>query len=113
MRYHSGTGRQLRAERKKARVVFYGLGIIIFIYLSLSLVFGERGLLTYLHLKRSHDTLQKQLAEIRNTNETLKEEVRMLRSSEGNFIIEKKAREDLNMARDDEYIFIFRDEGKK
>lgn len=109
MNYYSGTGRQLKAERRKAKVLFYGLSLMVFLYLVVSLVFGERGVLTYLKLKRSYNTLESELSILKKNNEALKEEIELLKKPDS-FLLEQKAREDLNMAREDEYIFIFKDE---
>ncbi|RME68261.1 MAG: hypothetical protein D6778_02125, partial [Nitrospirae bacterium] len=47
-----------------------------------------------------------------DSNKSLKKEIDLLKDS-GSFVIEKKAREDLNMAREDEYIFIFKGQEEK
>ncbi len=111
MNYSSATGRQLRAERRKARVVFYGLSLILLLYLLMSLVFGERGVLTYMKLAGTHKALKGQLARLQEENTMLKKEIELLQSPDS-FLLEKKAREELNMTRPDEYLFIFRDEDR-
>jgi len=111
--YFTGTGRQIKAERRKARVLFYGLSLIVLLYLFVSLVFGERGIITYFKLKKSHSILQHQIAELKRNNQLLQKEVNLLKKDSYSFIIEKKAREDLNMAKEDEYIFIFTEKGDK
>ncbi len=96
-------GNQVRAEMKKRRLVFLTFFILCFIYLSISLVFGDMGLLKYLELKKTKKNLEKQVVEINRQNEAIKSQIQLLR--EDPFYKEKLAREEFGLAKPDEYIF--------
>ncbi len=88
---------------KKRRLVFLTFFILCFIYLSISLVFGDMGLLKYLELKKTKKNLEKQVVEINRQNEAIKSQIQLLR--EDPFYKEKLAREEFGLAKPDEYIF--------
>ncbi len=70
-----------------------------------SLVFDENGLIRYYELKEKKSALIKEIASLNNETSRLQEEVELLKKDP--FYIEKKAREELNMSKPDEYIFLF------
>jgi len=94
---------QVRSEIKKRRLVFLTFFVLGFIYLSISLLFGDNGLFRYLELTRTKKNLEKQLIEISTQNEQIRTQIRLLR--EDPFYREKFAREEFGLARPDEYIF--------
>jgi cell division protein FtsB len=96
-------GNQVRAEMKKRRLVFLTFFILCFIYLSISLVFGDMGILKYVELNRTKKNLEKQVVEINRQNEEIKSQIRLLK--EDPFYKEKLAREEFGLARPNEYIF--------
>ncbi len=96
-------GNQVRAEMKKRRLVFLTVFILCFIYLSISLVFGDMGLLKYMELNRTKKSLEKQVVEINRQNEEIKTQIRLLK--EDPFYKEKLAREEFGLAKPDEFVF--------
>jgi cell division protein FtsB len=102
----SGTdllGNQVRAEMKKRRLVFFTFFVLCFIYLLVSLVFGDTGLLKYMELNRTKKNLEKQVVEINSQNEEIKTQIRLLKDDP--FYKEKLAREEFGLAKPDEYVF--------
>jgi len=103
MSSHNLLRKQVLSEVKKRRLIGLTLVVLSFIYLSISLVFGDMGLLRYLELNKTRKNLEKQLVEIHNQNEQIKAQIKLLK--EDPFYREKFAREEFGLARPDEYIF--------
>ncbi len=61
------------------------------------------GIMKYLELKEKDSLLQKKITDIQNDNAKLREDI--IKISKDPFYIEKQAREDLGLAKPDEYIF--------
>jgi len=95
--------KQVRLELKKRRLIFFTFVVLSFIYLSISLVFGDLGLFRYIELNRTKKSMEMQLAEINRQNEQIRSQIKMLK--EDPFYKEKFAREEFGMAKPDEYIF--------
>ncbi len=95
--------KQVRSEVKKKRLIFITLMVLSFIYLSISLVFGEMGLFRYIDLSKTRKNMEKELVEINRQNEQIKTQIRLLK--EDPFYKEKFAREEFGLAKPDEYIF--------
>ena len=95
--------KQVASEVKKKRLIFLTFVVLLFIYLSVSLVFGDMGLLKYIELNRTRKNLEKQLVEINRQNQQVREQIKLLK--EDPFYREKFAREEFGLAKPDEYIF--------
>ena len=95
--------KQVVSEVKKRRLIFFTFVVLSFLYLTISLLFGDVGLLRYLELNRTKRGLEKQLVEINRQNEQIRTQIRLLK--EDPFYKEKLAREEFGLARPDEYIF--------
>jgi cell division protein FtsB len=96
-------GNQVRAEMKKRRLVFLTFLILCFIYLSISLIFGDMGLLKYVEMNRTKKNLETQVVEINRQNEDIKAQITLLKNDP--FYKEKLAREEFGLAKPGEYIF--------
>ncbi len=94
---------QVRSEIKKRNLVFFTFFILCFIYLSISLVFGEMGLFRYIELNKTKNNLEKQIVDINRQNEQIKAQIKSLKDDP--FYKEKLAREEFGLAKPDEYIF--------
>lgn len=70
-------------------------------------LFGDRGILHMMKLSTQKATLSEELAEFEDQNEKLREEISALRSDRR--YIERIARTELGMVRDDELVFQFAD----
>ncbi|PKL52296.1 MAG: hypothetical protein CVV37_01885 [Nitrospira bacterium HGW-Nitrospira-1] len=95
--------KQVVAEIKKKKLIFLTFVILSFIYLAISLVFGDMGLFRYLELNRTKINLQNQIAEINRQNEQFRTQLKLLK--EDPFYREKLAREEFGLSRPNEYIF--------
>jgi len=95
--------KQVISEVKKKRLIFLTFVILSFIYLSLSLVFGDMGLIRYLELNRTKMNISSQITEINRQNEQLRTQLRLLK--EDPFYREKLAREEYGLSKPNEYIF--------
>src|SRR5512135_3449276 len=103
MSTHNLLRKQVVSEIKKRRLIFLTFVVLSFVYLSISLLFGDVGLLRYLELNRTRRGLEKQLVEISRQNEQIRTQIKLLK--EDPFYKEKFAREEFGLARPDEYIF--------
>jgi len=74
------------------------------------MLFGEKGLIKYDDLKKKTDNLDAELTLIEKDNKLLKSQVEALRKDP--FFIEKYAREEYGLAKPEEYIFQFQDDGR-
>lgn len=103
MSSHNLLRKQVVNEVKKKRLIFLTFVVLSFIYLSVSLVFGDMGLLRYLELNRTKKNLEGQLSEINRQNEQLRTQLKLLK--EDSFYREKLAREEYGLSKPNEYIF--------
>ena len=95
--------KQVLYEVKKKKLIFLTFVILSFIYLSISLVFGDMGLIRYLELNRTKMNLENQLSDINRQNEKLRTQLKLLK--EDPFYREKLAREEYGLSKPNEYIF--------
>ncbi len=103
MSSHNLLRKQVLAEVRKKKLIFLTVVILSFIYLSISLVFGDMGLFRYLELNRTKTNLEKQIDEINTQNEQLRTQLKLLK--EDPFYREKLAREEYGLSKPNEYIF--------
>ncbi|MBE0427168.1 MAG: septum formation initiator family protein [Nitrospirae bacterium] len=97
--------KQVISEIRKRRLVLFTFILLSFIYVSISLIFGDMGFLRHRELHKTKINLEKQIKEIENENEQLKTQINSL--EEDPFYMEKHAREDFGLAKPDEYIFLY------
>jgi cell division protein FtsB len=95
--------KQVASEVKKRRLIFFTVSVLSFVYLLVSLLFGDAGLLRYLELQRTKTKLERQLVEINRQNAEIRQQIKLLK--EDPFYREKLAREEFGLAKPDEYIF--------
>lgn len=103
--YNFHLRKQIHLERKRNRIVIFTFLLLLIAYLGITLVFEENGLLKYLELKNKKIELLSEIKALQEENIKLKEEIELIKKDP--FYIEKKAREELNLSRPDEYIFLF------
>ncbi len=99
--------KQVVSESKKRRLIFSTVILLGFIYLAVSLIFGDMGLLKYSELNERKVHLEIQIKEIKRENRLLRSDVKSLK--EDPFYKEKYAREEFELARPDDYIFRYDD----
>jgi cell division protein FtsB len=103
--YKSHLRWQVEQERRKRDLVFFLITLSLLIYLLWVFFLDESGYLRYSMLLQRRAQLAVEIADLQEETRSLRREVRLLR--ENPFYIEKHAREDLNLSRPEEYIFIF------
>jgi cell division protein FtsB len=103
MTSHNQLRKQVLTEVRRKRLIFLTFVILSFIYLSISLVFGDMGLVRYLELNRTKTNISKQILEINKQNEQLRAQLKLLK--EDPFYREKLAREEYGLSKPNEYIF--------
>jgi cell division protein FtsB len=92
--------------RLRSRLISYGLGFVTIVLVVDALV-GDKGLLDTLRARRQHAELSAALAQKRQENARLRDEIRRLKEDPG--AIESVARQDLGLMREGELLFIVRD----
>lgn len=95
----------MRAEKKRASYVFWTVVLLSLLYLAGALVFGDMGYLKLRTLKARSLALKTEVASLNQKDARLKASMKDYRDDE--FYQEKLAREDLGLAKKNEYIFIF------
>ena len=103
MSTHNLLRKQVLSEVKKKKLIFLTFVSLSFIYLSISLVFGDMGLFRYLELHRTKMNLENQITEINRQNEQLRTQLKLLK--EDPFYREKLAREEYGLSKPNEFIF--------
>ena len=95
--------KQVASERKKRKLIFLTVVFLSFLYLFITFIFGDMGLLQYRELFAKKMHLEAQVKEIERDNAQIRSEITSIR--EDPFYKEKHAREDFGLAKPDEYIF--------
>ncbi len=91
----------------RSRLLQYGLAFVTIVLVVDALV-GDKGFLDTLRARRQYREVQAALAQKRQDNARLREEIRRLRDDPSR--IEAVAREDLGLMREGELLFIVKDE---
>ncbi len=99
--------KEVEAKKRRKRTVFFTLGILIIIYLFLTLVFGENGLLRYVKLKSIRDDMQAEIRGMKKRNEEMKRQIEAYKKDP--YLIEELARKQ-GLTREEELIFKFEEE---
>jgi cell division protein FtsB len=89
------------------RTIFFTLGILIIIYFSTTLIFGENGLLRYLQLKSIRSDLQTENQGIERRNEEMKRQIEATKNDP--HVIEEMARKH-GLMKEGEHVYKFGDE---
>jgi cell division protein FtsB len=97
--------KQVTNEKKKQRLVIFTCLVLVTLYLVWTLIFDNSGILRYHELKNKRTEILSEIIELQKKNVNLTEEIQLLKGDP--FFMEKHAREDLNLSKPDEYIFIF------
>jgi len=91
-------------KRKGVLILLMGLILLVW-YFSL---FGEKGLIKIIQLRRERDRIIADASRIQEENQRLQEEIRRLR--EDSRYLESVARRDLGLIKENEILFIFEDQ---
>lgn len=90
-------------ESAARRLPWWLLGIIVVVFAFA--LFGDRGILHLFKQKRQQDDLQRQLAQVEETNAGLRRQISALTSDRRQ--LERMARSQLGMVREDEIVYQF------
>ncbi len=97
---------QVADHRKKRRVVIITLCILLFIYITYSLIAGESGFLKYIELRSKKEKLLAETNSMKKQNEDIKDEIKTLEKEPD--LLEEQARE-YGLTKKGELIFKFGD----
>ncbi|RMG72028.1 MAG: septum formation initiator family protein [Nitrospirae bacterium] len=99
--------KQVYSEKRKQSLVFLLFLIVVNLYLLWSLIFDDNGLFKYLRLKEKRVEIINEINLLERENSSLKKQIKRLK--EDPYYMEKLAREQLNLSRPDEFVFIFKE----
>jgi|SRR5208283_5837881 len=101
---------QVTVERRRRNIIFFTIVTLAFLYMVIALVLGNMGLLKYTELTKTKGRLDTEINMLEKENKALKTRVNALKDDK--FYIEKYAREEYGLAKPDEYIFQFKEDGR-
>lgn len=93
---------QVKQRRKARGLVLLTIGVLLFVYISLSLVFGDSGLLRYLELKTTVNSILAENSKIEEQNKEIDSQIESLKKDPD--LIEELAREH-GLTREGELIY--------
>ncbi len=97
----------LEQKKKMRRLIIYTIGILSFIYLTISLIMGDSGLIRYMKLQAMRKDMIAEIKAIEKRNEDVKDELERLKNDLA--LMEELAREH-GLAKEGELIFKFENE---
>ncbi len=101
---------QVSVERRRRTLIFFTIITVALIYIGITMIVGNMGVMKYLELQKNKNRLQSEIANMEKENKMLRAHVDALKRDP--FYIEKQAREEYGLAKPDEYIFQFQDDGR-
>jgi len=96
--------KQVDQNRKRRKVVFLTFGILLSIYLTFSLIFGENGLIRYIELKSTRDSMMAETIVVKDRNQDMKDQIEAVENEPE--VVEELARE-YGLTKEGELIFKF------
>ena len=96
--------KQVDLNRKRRKVVFLTFGILLSVYLTFTLVFGENGLIRYFKLKSTRNNLMADTIVVKDRNKDMKNQIEALENEPE--VVEELARE-YGLTKEGELIFKF------
>jgi len=94
--------KQVTSEVRKRKLIFLTVMLLSFIYLMISLIFGDMGLFKYKEIYKKKVRLESQIKAIDQENKQLGSQIQLIK--EDPYYKEKHAREDYGLAKPDELI---------
>lgn len=98
--------KQVEQKKKRYHLVFLTFGVLVTIYLTVTLIIGDNGLMRYLELKETRDRLLTENQVLEQHNDNIKNEIESVESEPA--MIEEMARE-YGFTKDGELIYKFED----
>lgn len=90
-------------KEQKRRYTYLILLVFMILLIAYYTIFGERGILKMRKLGSNLENIRASTQELKEENEELKREIRLLQEDEA--YVERIAREELGLAREDEIIY--------
>lgn len=100
----------LEQKRKVKRLMLWTIGVLSFIYLTLYLIIGDGGLIKYIKLRSTRDSLLAEINAIKKRNDEIRRELEKIQEDEAK--IEELAREH-GLSKEGELILKFNDEEER
>lgn len=100
---------KIRARRKRRDFVFWTFILLCFLYMLSDLVFSDMGYLKYRELLGRRTALKARITETNKDNQQI--QASLDEFSKDDFYKEKLARENFDLAKPGEYVFIFQNNG--
>lgn len=97
---------QVRQNRKSRNLVFLTFCVLLFLYLTVSLVIGDRGLLKYIQLKSIKAQYLAETSTLEKQNRDMKGQIESFKKTPD--LVEELARE-YGMTKEGELIYKFKD----
>ena len=98
--------RKIHEQRSRlGRRAFWAAFLVVAVYLLVPMVLGDMGIVQYLKMRRTYDSLQQEIRHLTEQNEAIENEVRALRSDPVE--IERLARARLGLVRPGEVVYQF------
>jgi cell division protein FtsB len=95
--------RSSRTARRKKLLI--AAGILVALYLLVSFVFGEMGLVKYYRMKAHYDAVTAEIAKMKQDNARLRKDVSALKTDP--VYVERIARDKLGLARPGEIVYYY------
>jgi cell division protein FtsB len=99
--------KEVQSKKKRRRTIFLTLGILLIIYFSITLVFGENGLLKYWQLKGVNTDVQREIDALKRRNIEIRKQIDA--AKEDSSRMEELARKH-GLTKEGELIFRFENE---
>jgi cell division protein FtsB len=99
------TNRTSRTSRNKKLIIAAGIAVVL--YLLVSFIFGEMGLIKYYRMNAQCNSLTKEIATLKQDNARLMREVHALKTDPDH--LEQIARDKLGLARPGELVYYYGD----
>jgi cell division protein FtsB len=97
------TDRSARTARRKKLLI--AAGVLLVLYLLVSRVLGEMGVVKYYRMKAQYNALTEEISRLKQDNVKLTKDVRALRSDPA--YVERIARDKLGLARPGEIVYYY------
>ncbi len=97
---------QVQQSRKRKKIIYLTFGILLFIFLTVTMTIGKNGLIRYMKLRTTRDRLLAETMLIEKQNNDINGQIGSLKNK--NEIIEELARE-YGMTKEGELIYKFED----
>ncbi len=99
--------KDVETKKRRKRTVLFTLGTLVIVYLFLTLIFGENGLLRYIKMRSIKTDRRTDIVRLKKQNKETKKQIEAL--SKNLNLVEELARKQ-GLAKDGEIIFKFKDD---